>query len=110
MEKYNLLCTKLSSIVPQAADLCILTNNATSQEIEILINKFMEFCSDYAGVVMLNSDIIWEFLYGVTDIIQRNNYKFKFQDQIHYDEKTGFQTQIYEEVVRVPLDVLPSRK
>lgn len=108
MESYNLLCVELSAIIPGARDLCIANANLTSAQLEQLINSFMGFCTANPGHVMLNSRIIWEFLYVISDIIKRHNYKFKFQDKVHYDERAGHQVQVFDEVSRVPLDVLPT--
>ena len=109
MERYHLLCTHLEALVPEASNICIATENPTSHETQQLINTFMQFCSNHPGVVMLNADIIWEFLYIISDIVVRNNYKFKFQDQVQYNRNAGYQTQVYEEVVSIPLDTLPKR-
>lgn len=112
--RFNYLLTQLYPEDPEvqreALKLTIVNPNPTSPETELLLNSVMKFFSDYSNVIMLQNDIIWEFLYIISDIIQRNNYKFKFQDEIQYNEKTNFQTQMYEEAIRVPLDVLPLKE
>lgn len=109
MDHYNALCRHLEVLVPEARNVQMTNLNPSSPELQAQINKFMTFCSTYPGVVMLNADIIWEFLYIVSGIIQRNDYKFKFQDQIQYNRQTNYQTQIYEEANEIPLDELPRR-